>query len=171
MYCYFVLVRSGTIYGLNVETACLIFHGLALLTMKLMFSISNLRIPAHFLKSEKELNYNRFVDPNILGASRLVHSDLRIYLIWFFPLDWSEYRLVFSAMHKHHNPFPENTRRCPNVGLMLDQRRKRWATIGPTPRVCRVNSEKKRRWPNAVLMLIKRRRRWTNIKEALGFVW
>ena len=37
--------------------------------------------------SKKELNYNRFVDPNILGSSRLVHSDLRIYRIAFFLLD------------------------------------------------------------------------------------
>ena len=40
-----------------------------------------------YFKSKKELNYNRFVDPNILGASRLVHSDLRIYRISFFLLD------------------------------------------------------------------------------------
>ena len=40
-----------------------------------------------YFKSKKELNYDRFVDPNILGAARLVHSDLRIYLISFFLLD------------------------------------------------------------------------------------
>ena len=40
-----------------------------------------------YFKSNKVLNYNRFVDPNILGASRLVHSDLRIYRISFFLLD------------------------------------------------------------------------------------
>ena len=39
-----------------------------------------------YFKSKKELDYNRFVDPNILGASRLVHSDLRIYRISFFLL-------------------------------------------------------------------------------------
>ena len=54
-----------------------------ILTMKLRFSIYN--IGTHtcaysvYFKSKKELNYNRFVDPNILGAARLVHSDLRIY--------------------------------------------------------------------------------------------
>ena len=42
-----------------------------------------------YFKSKKELNYNRFVDPNILGASRLVHSDLQIYRISFFLLDWN----------------------------------------------------------------------------------
>ena len=40
-----------------------------------------------YLKSKKELNYDRFVDPNILGAARLVNSDLRIYRISFFVLD------------------------------------------------------------------------------------
>ena len=40
----------------------------------------------HF-KSKKELNYDKFVDLNILGAARLVHSDLRIYQISFFLLD------------------------------------------------------------------------------------
>ena len=38
-------------------------------------------------KSKKDLNYDRFVDPNILGAARLVYSDLRIYRISFFLLD------------------------------------------------------------------------------------
>ena len=42
IYCYFVLVRSGTIYGFNYETECIICHGLAILTMKLRFFISNL---------------------------------------------------------------------------------------------------------------------------------
>ena len=40
-----------------------------------------------YFKSKKELNYDRFVDLNILGAARLVHSDLRIYRISFFLLD------------------------------------------------------------------------------------
>ena len=40
-----------------------------------------------YFKSKKDLNYDRFVDPNILGAARLVHSDLRIYRISFFLLD------------------------------------------------------------------------------------
>ena len=40
-----------------------------------------------YFKLKKELNYNRFVDPTILAAWRLVHSDLRIYRISFFLLD------------------------------------------------------------------------------------
>ena len=40
-----------------------------------------------YFKSKKELNYGRFVDPNIRGAVCLVHSDLRIYRISFFLLD------------------------------------------------------------------------------------
>ena len=40
-----------------------------------------------YFKSKKELNYDIFVDPIILGAARLVHSDLRIYRISFFLLD------------------------------------------------------------------------------------
>ena len=47
-----------------------------------------------YFESRKELNYNRFVDPNILGASRLVHSDLRIYRISFFLLDISPLSVV-----------------------------------------------------------------------------
>ena len=51
---------------------------------------SNIGLCTYFVyfKSKKELNYDRFVDPNILGASRLVHSDLRIYRISFFLLDF-----------------------------------------------------------------------------------
>ena len=49
IYCYFLLVRSGTIYGFNYEIACLICHGLAILTMKLRFSISNLGTSAHIM--------------------------------------------------------------------------------------------------------------------------
>ena len=68
MYCYFVLVRPGTIYEFNHETACLIFHGLATLTMKLRFFISNIVTPAHtvYFKSKNELNYSGFIDPNII---------------------------------------------------------------------------------------------------------
>ena len=36
-----------------------------------------------YFESKKELNDDRFVDSNILGAARLVHSDLRIYRISF----------------------------------------------------------------------------------------
>ena len=43
-----------------------------------------------YFKSKKELNYDRFVDPNIYGAARLVLSDPRIYRISFFLLDKSE---------------------------------------------------------------------------------
>ena len=50
-----------------------------------------------YFKSEKELNYNRFVDPNILGAARLVHSDLRIYRISFFLLDLSIVQKCINA--------------------------------------------------------------------------
>ena len=36
---------------------------------------------------EERTKFDRFVDLNILGAARLVHSDLRIYRISFFLLD------------------------------------------------------------------------------------
>ena len=39
-----------------------------------------------YFKSKKELNDDRFVDPNILGAARLVHSDLSNFVL----LDKSE---------------------------------------------------------------------------------
>ena len=46
-----------------------------------VFYFKYFNICAYFVyfMSKKELNYNRFVDPNILGAPRLAHSDLRIY--------------------------------------------------------------------------------------------
>ena len=44
-----------------------------------------------YFKSKKEKNYSRFVDLNILGAARLVHSHLRIYRISFFLLDRKTY--------------------------------------------------------------------------------
>ena len=50
-----------------------------MLTVKLGFSIYYLVKYFVSFKSKKELNYDRFVDPNLLGAKRLVHSDLRIY--------------------------------------------------------------------------------------------
>ena len=58
--------------------------------MKLYFSVWILvmYVPIFvYFKSKKELNSDRFVDPNILGAARLVHSDLRIYRISIFLLD------------------------------------------------------------------------------------
>ena len=67
----------------NHETACILCHGSAIiLTIKLKFSLSifwNTCTYSVYVKTKKELHYNRFVDPNILGAARLVHSDLRIY--------------------------------------------------------------------------------------------
>ena len=96
IYCYFVLlylfciIRSGTIYGFNHETACLIlwFNNHNKKEIDVFYIKSwNICTYSVYFKSKKELNYNRFVDPNILGASRLVHSDLRIYRISFFLLD------------------------------------------------------------------------------------
>ena len=40
-----------------------------------------------YFMSKKELDYDRFADLNMLGAVRLVHSDLRVYLISFFLQD------------------------------------------------------------------------------------
>ena len=39
----------GTIYGFKHKSACLIFHGLAILTIKLRFSTSNLGTPAQIM--------------------------------------------------------------------------------------------------------------------------
>ena len=47
-----------------------------------------------YFKSKKELNYNRFVDPN-----KLVHSDLRIYRISFLLLDISQRCRAEAAHH------------------------------------------------------------------------
>ena len=62
-----------------------------MLTIKTRFCISNLGTHTCtyvvYVKSKKELNYDKFVDPNILGAVRLVDSDLRIHRISFFLLD------------------------------------------------------------------------------------
>ena len=53
-------------------------------------------------KSEKELNYDRFVDPNILGAARLVHSDLRIYRISLFLHGKAVGYVRITNLHKIH---------------------------------------------------------------------
>ena len=78
--------------------------------MKLRFFIQSWNICTYsvYFKSKKELNYNSFVDPNILGASRLVHSDLRIYRISFFLLDITDSvcdtESVIIAIRKPKNP-------------------------------------------------------------------
>ena len=89
IYCYFVLVRWDTIYGFNHETACRILWFSHTDNEIDVFYITSWNICTYsvYFKSKKELNYNRFVNPNILGVSRLVHSDLRIYRISFFLLD------------------------------------------------------------------------------------
>ena len=63
---------------------------------------------AMYFKSKKELNYDIFVDPIILGAARLVHSDLRIYRISFFLLDriclWNLHGgPLISPLHANHD--------------------------------------------------------------------
>ena len=87
IYCFFVL---HNIYGFNHETACLILWFNNHTENEIdVFYVKSLNICTYsvYFKSQKELNYNRFVDPNMLGASRFVHSDLRIYRISFFLLD------------------------------------------------------------------------------------
>ena len=61
-----------------------------------ILSINSWRTCTYFVyfKSKKELNYDRFVDLNILGAARLAHSDLRIYRISLFLLD-----IIFFIQH------------------------------------------------------------------------
>ena len=79
-----------TFLSVNKLSACLCLS--VILTMKSRFSTSNMGTFANnsvYFKTKKELNYNRFVDPNILGASRLVHLDRRIYRMSYFLLDIS----------------------------------------------------------------------------------
>ena len=76
IYCHFVLNRSDTIYGLNRETACLIlwFNSHTEKEIEVFYVKSwNICTYSVYLKSTKELNCNRFVDPNILA------SYIRIY--------------------------------------------------------------------------------------------
>ena len=63
----------------------LLFTMLTIILFRIL-SISDLVTCTYFVyfKSAKELNYNRFVDLNIFGAARHVHSDLRIYRVSFF---------------------------------------------------------------------------------------
>ena len=52
-----------------------------------------------YFKSKKDLNYNKFVDPNI-------HSDLRIYQILFFLLDiMAVHPLVYIKILQCFNPY------------------------------------------------------------------
>ena len=48
-----------------------------------------------YFKLKKELNYDRLVDLELLGAARLVHSDLLIYRILFFLLDETAQLMIF----------------------------------------------------------------------------
>ena len=58
-----------------------------------------------YFKSKKELNYDRFVDLNILGA-----SDLRIYRI----------SPCFTVKQKFGKPFHETPQKCPSrVGVVI----------------------------------------------------
>ena len=59
--------------------------------------------------------------------------------------EWKTRKLQLSALADY---IPENTRRLPNVGLMLAHRLQRWPNIRPTPRVC---------WDNLYLILILER--------------
>ena len=82
-----------------------------------------------YFKSKKEFNYDIFVDPNILGATRLVHSDLRIYRISFFLLDRN---LGISSIANYGAPrkrYPRIHKKMYNICTMLDERRSRWANV------------------------------------------
>ena len=71
-----------------------------MLTIKTRFYIKSWNTCTYvvYFKSKKKLNYNSFEDPNILGASRLVHSDLRIYRISLFLLDWKVTALLHDIL-------------------------------------------------------------------------
>ena len=80
--------------------------------MKLRFSILKFVTPAYILcllSRKKELNYDRFVDPNVLGASRLVHSSLRNYRISFFLLDLALFRQLFQLFFYSNRLLPGET--------------------------------------------------------------
>ena len=61
-----------------------------------------------YFKSKKTRNYDRFVDPNILGAACLVHSDLRIYRILFFLLDiiYKYFLVLICGLQAMQDPWP-----------------------------------------------------------------
>ena len=92
--CYFVLVRSGTIYGFNHETPCLIFYGLAILTMKLSFLyqiLEHLHILCVFQVEERtQLQYIRRSEctrceaPSIFGSTNLSNIVLSPWLTQIF---------------------------------------------------------------------------------------
>ena len=81
------------------DLCCMVYHADYRIGV---FSIKYCNICAYFVyfKSREELNYEKFVDPIILGAPRLVHSDLRIYRISFFLL----YRIFKSRREKTRAP-------------------------------------------------------------------
>ena len=49
IYCYFLLVRSGSIYGFNYKTACLIMSWFSQTSNEIEVSISNLGTSAHIM--------------------------------------------------------------------------------------------------------------------------
>ena len=81
IHCYFVLARSGTIYGFNHETACLIFYGSAIMTMKLRFSISNLGTSSHILcilcRRKNSITIDSFVNPNIRASYIQIYESIK----------------------------------------------------------------------------------------------
>ena len=89
---FFILARSCIIYrSYQYPWHCMAnLSWLTLVTIKNeIFNIKSWNICTYFVyfKSNKELNYDRLVDSNILSASRLVHLYLRINRISFFLLD------------------------------------------------------------------------------------
>ena len=61
-------------------------------------------------------------------------------------------------------PCPENTIRWTNVGLLLGQRRRRWANIKPTLGSWDSPTDM-RYWTIVGLLLVHRLRRWPNLKQ------
>ena len=79
---------------------------------------------------------------------------------------WQEKIKVCKSLYHlncNFNSLPADTRRWINVGLTLDQRRRRWTNVKPTL----IQRADTRCWINVGLTLDQRRRRWTNVKPTL----
>ena len=103
IHCYFVQVISGTIYGFNHETVCLIlwFNNHTKNEIYVFYIKSwNICTYSVYFKSKKQLNYNRFVDPTrTFTFTNLSNFEYRLTKNYFQKLKYfSKFIIYFLSV-------------------------------------------------------------------------
>ena len=147
IYCYFVLVRSGTIYRINHETTRLIlwFNGHTENEIEVFYMKSwTICTYSVYFKWKTKLNCNRFVDPNtLISLWRKLSAYGRLPCQWLWSREskltvahaleamlsiWRTWRLIclqfIKAVSSRLQEEPSICRRWLIVCLMLGQRRR-----------------------------------------------